>query len=260
MATLIPIQTETKARLVEIFASVQGEGPHVGERQLFVRFLGCNLDCTYCDSPETKTRQTNCRVESEPGSWRFEHVPNPFTLADLLGRLSRFGSPKSYHSIAITGGEPLLQHRFLARLFPALTEAGYRIYLETSGELSERLQAVIGWVDFCAMDIKLPSSSGERTMWTEHREFLAVCRRAGVQTFAKVVVGAESTRDEIEECARVVADTWPDIPLILQPVTPFGPVTDSPKFAQMLDFQQIARRIAKDVRIIPQMHKIMGAL
>src|SRR5438046_7733089 len=98
MATLIPIMTETKAHLVEVFASVQGEAPWVGERQLFVRFLGCNLDCTYCDSPETKTRQTHCRIEVEPGSWRFEQVPNPFTLEKLLCHVSRFGPSENYHS------------------------------------------------------------------------------------------------------------------------------------------------------------------
>src|ERR1041385_8655413 len=63
MATLIPTVTQTKAHLVEIFASVQGEGPWVGERQLFVRFLGCNLDCVYCDAPETKTKQSHCRID-----------------------------------------------------------------------------------------------------------------------------------------------------------------------------------------------------
>ena len=74
MATLIPTVTETRAHLVEIFASVQGEGPWVGERQLFVRFLGCNLDCVYCDAPETKTKQSHCRVEIEPGTWLVAHA------------------------------------------------------------------------------------------------------------------------------------------------------------------------------------------
>src|SRR5438874_13402217 len=90
MAILIPQATETKAHLVEIFASVQGEGPWVGERQLFVRFLGCNLDCLYCDAPETKTKQSHCRIETEPGTWEFERIGNPFTVESLMeiGRAS----------------------------------------------------------------------------------------------------------------------------------------------------------------------------
>lgn len=260
MATLLPQATETKAHLVEIFASVQGEGPWVGERQLFVRFLGCNLDCLYCDAPATKTKQSHCRIEIEPGSWTFERLPNPFTVAGLMEQLARFGPPSLYHAVAITGGEPLLHDRFLAAWLPLLRENGYAVYLETSGELHTRLKRIASLVDYCAMDIKLPSSSGERPMWDEHRAFLRVCREAGIETFAKVVVGRNSTDEEIEESARIVAEVWPEAPLILQPVTPFGPVKDAPTPAQMLQFQLVAQRITPRVRIIPQTHKLLGAL
>lgn len=260
MATLLPIVTTQKAHLVEIFASVQGEGPWVGERHLFVRFLSCNLDCLYCDAPETKVKQTHCRVEVEPGSWQFERLPNPFTVESLMEQLARFGPPELYHAVAITGGEPLLHHRFLAAWFPVLREAGYSIYLETSGELYRFLEQVVDYLDYCAMDIKLPSSSGERPMWEEHRAFLRICREARVSTFAKVVVGANSTDEEILESARVVADVWPETLLVLQPVTPFGPVTESPGIGRLLELQRIALGIVPKVRIIPQMHKLLGAL
>ncbi|MCL5059022.1 MAG: 7-carboxy-7-deazaguanine synthase QueE, partial [Actinobacteria bacterium] len=39
-----------KAAVREIFSSVQGEGPYVGTRQIFIRFDGCNLSCRYCDT------------------------------------------------------------------------------------------------------------------------------------------------------------------------------------------------------------------
>lgn len=260
MATLIPIVTSQKAHLVEIFASVQGEGPWVGERHLFVRFLGCNLDCLYCDAPETKVKQPHCRVEAVPGSWQFEWLPNPFTVESLMEQLARFGPPELYHAVAVTGGEPLLHHRFLAAWFPVLCKAGYAIYLETSGELYRFLERVVGYLDYCAMDIKLPSSSGERPMWEEHRAFLRICREARLFTFVKVVVGANSTDEEILESARVIADVWPETLLVLQPVTPFGPITESPGIGRLLELQRIALGIIPKVRIIPQMHKLLGAL
>jgi organic radical activating enzyme len=260
MATLIPVATEAKAHLVEVFASVQGEGPFVGERQLFVRFLGCNLDCVYCDSPETKRRQSHCRVELEPGTWHFEQIPNPFTVAKLLSQLGRFGKPEQYHAVAITGGEPLLHHRFLKAFLPRLRDSGYDVYLETSGELYKRLDGLTRWIDYCAMDIKLPSSSGERPMWEEHRRFLAVCRDAGIPTFAKAVVAHDSPDEEVLESARLVDEVWPEAMLVLQPVTPFGAVTEAPTPAQMLRFQLLARELARHVRVIPQTHKLLGAL
>ena len=39
-----------KIKIKEVFASIQGEGPFVGYKQLFVRFCGCNLSCNYCDT------------------------------------------------------------------------------------------------------------------------------------------------------------------------------------------------------------------
>jgi organic radical activating enzyme len=40
-----------KARINEVFSSIQGEGKLIGRRQVFVRFSGCNLECNYCDTP-----------------------------------------------------------------------------------------------------------------------------------------------------------------------------------------------------------------
>ena len=65
-------------RLVEVFSSIQGEGMLVGHRQVFVRTYGCNLRCTYCDSPETLKESGSppvCRVEETPGTWTFRRSP-----------------------------------------------------------------------------------------------------------------------------------------------------------------------------------------
>ena len=46
-----------EAKINEIFSSIQGEGPIVGYKQLFIRFCGCNLHCDYCD---TEFQQGTC--------------------------------------------------------------------------------------------------------------------------------------------------------------------------------------------------------
>ncbi|MCK5661099.1 MAG: 7-carboxy-7-deazaguanine synthase QueE, partial [Methanosarcinales archaeon] len=64
--------------IYEIFNSIQGEGPYVGMRQVFVRFCGCNLACEYCDTYESrKDVISNCSVEKVPGSRIFSKIENP---------------------------------------------------------------------------------------------------------------------------------------------------------------------------------------
>src|SRR5436305_9702358 len=95
-------------RLVEVFSSLQGEGVLVGHRQVFVRTYGCNLRCTYCDSPETLKESgtpRQCRVETVPGSWSFRKIDNPVSAAELTAIVADY-LVEPHHSLSITGGEP----------------------------------------------------------------------------------------------------------------------------------------------------------
>ncbi|MDD5613833.1 MAG: 7-carboxy-7-deazaguanine synthase QueE, partial [Candidatus Omnitrophica bacterium] len=79
---------ELKAKISEIFYSVQGEGIYVGYPQIFIRFWGCNLkNCRYCD--------TQSKYFKEYG------------IQDLKIEIELI--KKDCHSLSITGGEPLLQ-------------------------------------------------------------------------------------------------------------------------------------------------------
>ena len=49
--------------VTEIYSAVQGEGPFVGERHLFVRLGGCPFRCHYCDTPAALVPQPECRIE-----------------------------------------------------------------------------------------------------------------------------------------------------------------------------------------------------
>ena len=63
------------APIVELFSSLQGEGLLVGERQVFVRFAGCNLECAYCDTPAARSAPPTCRVEATPGAQDWQELP-----------------------------------------------------------------------------------------------------------------------------------------------------------------------------------------
>lgn len=247
------------ASIVEIFSSIQGEGIYVGERQVFMRFAGCNLSCQYCDSPQALEIPKIYKVESIPGKRDFKNFDNPASLEDVLKILDpHFDQKGLYHSVSLTGGEPLLQVDFLKALAPELGKRGIRSYLETNGVLPGYLEEVIDLVDIVAMDVKLPSATGLSDYMQDHRKCLEIAYAKDV--FVKIVFTRESTVKEINDAAEMIASIDEKIPLVLQPVTPHGPVKHRPTPETMLAFQAVAKRRLKDVRVIPQIHRIMGLL
>ncbi|WP_243373632.1 7-carboxy-7-deazaguanine synthase QueE [Geotalea sp. SG265] len=244
------------ADLVEVFSSIQGEGLLVGLRQIFIRFSGCNLTCQYCDTPSAPVDL--CQIESTPGRRDFIQLANPVPterLISLIGGWHR-GWPGIHHSISITGGEPLLCHKQLQELLPALRHH-LPIYLETNGILHHELAAVIDLVDFVSMDVKLPSTSGYTDVWAAHERFLAIAARK--KTCVKAVVGTGTEDWEIHKTAELVAAVDRSIPLILQPYTNQEGRVDLPAI-RMLEMQETASRYLQEVRVIPQTHKFIGQL
>ncbi len=250
------------ARLVEVFSSIQGEGILVGHRQIFVRTYGCNLRCTYCDSPETLKESpvpSVCRVERQPGSWTFGALPNPVAKDTLTG-IVRDYLAEPHHSISITGGEPLLHARFLAQWLPDVRALGLKVFLETNGLLAEHLGRVVGLLDYVSMDFKAPTATGlsEAQTWEKHRAFLDVARHTIV--YGKLVITPRTTEAEIDAVTQAIRDVDAAIPLILQPVTPTGVETQTVSPARMIALHARAARRINEVRVIPQTHKMMQLL
>jgi 7-carboxy-7-deazaguanine synthase len=249
-----------KARLVEVFSSIQGEAELIGFRQVFVRFFGCNLRCSWCDSPETLFGRPPARFEQNPGRRDFVQQPNPVLMETVLEAVHRLNHVP-HHSISLTGGEPLLHARFLRRFLPELrAREGLPHYLETNGLLPDHLEQVIDQVDFIGMDLKPPSCTDDPTPdWLErHRSFLEIARRKRV--FLKLIVGTRADPEEMDAAFRLVAEQDPGLSLTLQPVTPFGPVREAPTDLDMLRWHELASHYLASVRIIPQVHKLMGVL
>jgi len=244
----------TTANIFEVFSGVQGEGVHVGVRHVFVRFTGCNLACAYCDTAEARDAVPFARVEKAPGGRKFEKLANPITPAALADFIERLDPARSHDSVSLTGGEPLLATDFIAELAP-LCE-GRRFYLETNGTLPRELARIIHLVQTVAMDIKLASTAGRRTGPEVSREFLSIAARR--DAFVKVIVSRKTRPAEIVEAAEVVASVDLDIPLVIQPATPVRGACAPPAPKRLLELQLGALGVLRDVRVIPQVHKLIG--
>ena len=218
-----------KGKISEVFRSIQGEGLYQGVDQVFVRFFGCNLGCSFCDT----------KLDS------YEKKTAP----ELFDEIDSFGD---YHSLSITGGEPLLQIDFLKDLLKLIKEKKQRVYLETNGTLPENLEKIIDYADIIAMDFKLPSSTSLKPFWKEHREFLRIANKKN--TFAKAVIGPATEPEDIYKVIGIIKEIDKDLTLVLQP-------QDSAEVmikAKLKDFEKICKKEEIDVTIIPQMHKKLG--
>jgi len=248
--------TDITAPLYEIFSGIQGEGVHVGERQIFVRFCGCNWACDYCDTREACGAPDTCAIEREAGSRQCDPVPNPLGLGQVVDAVAALASGSCLHyAVSLTGGEPLVHADFVGALGAVLRRAGLAVCLETNGTLPDVLAGVVHCVDHVAMDVKLESATGQPTPWDAHRLFLA--RAASRDVEVKVVISAETTEGELGDLADLVASVDVATPVVLQPVTPLGGVS-APSAAQVLRLQDVLLCRLPHVRVIPQVHKLMG--
>jgi organic radical activating enzyme len=250
---------------VEVFSSIQGEGPHVGARTLFVRFGECDLRCRWCDSPHTWRPAAHCEIELEAGSGRRARVANPVALEAVLAAAERL-ELAGHRFVSLTGGEPLLQPDAAGALARALRARGPRILLETHGLADAALARVVDAIDVVSMDWKLVSDVRRATdpargpvaeFHDAHERFLRAAA-AAPELVVKIVVTPASADAEIDEACARVARSAPRAVLVLQPVTPRGPVRERPSARRLLELAARAGRICADVRVIPQTHPIYG--
>ncbi len=119
-------------RICEIFKSIQGEGLTMGVPTVFVRTVGCNLDCSWCDTKYSFAGGTEMSISE---------------IMDKVG---------TCRTVCVTGGEPMLQ-KDIYELFDALLKAGKKIVLETNGAVDLK-DVPKDPLMMISMDIKCPSS------------------------------------------------------------------------------------------------------
>ena len=136
-------------KVAEIFLSLQGEGVLMGTPTVFVRFVGCNLDCTWCDTNYAKSGGVE------------------MTVNEILDKIEHFNTP----FVSLTGGESLLQEDINA-LITSLLEESYHITLETNGSLALNELPVSEEI-MISMDMKCPSSGMTRSEMYDNLSFLS---------------------------------------------------------------------------------------
>lgn len=209
-------------KVVETFISINGEGTRAGELAVFVRFQGCNLRCSYCDT--MWANEAACPYQ--------EQSPE---------EIDAYIRSTGVKNVTLTGGEPLLQREMPRLLSLLLRDDALRVEIETNGAVS--------LAPFCTgkrpsftMDYKLPSSGMEKGMLYENFSLLQK------KDTVKFVSGSI---EDLERAAEIIEkyDLTHRCHVYLSPV--FGNIEP----ADMVEF--MAQRRMNDVRLQIQMHKVI---
>lgn len=216
----------------EIFHSIEGEGIRAGMPCVFVRFNGCNLNCSYCD---TKYAQS------------FEAEGTMMTPAEIASKVLEFGCPL----VTLTGGEPLIQ-KGIEELVQKLLDLGLHVNIETNGSVDPTKLLAHLSTPRCSsdliitMDYKSISSGCNSSMNLSN--FLAL----KCYDVVKFVVGS---REDLEDAARVIAAIRIAKGMFDSPLVFFSPVFGAIEPSEIVEF--LKERRLEDCRMQLQLHKFI---
>lgn len=139
-------------RVVEVFRTIQGEGPFAGVPAIFIRLAGCNLRCFFCDT--------------DFDSHLYESSPEALALE------ARKIARESIKLAVITGGEPLAQN--IVPLIQALAAAGFHSQIETAGTVwQEGLSALLsGGEASLVCSPKTATVHSKIEVWAKHYKYI----------------------------------------------------------------------------------------
>ena len=251
----------SKVRLYEIFTSVEGEGILYGTKTLFVRLAGCPFTCFYCDTTDALALDSGTE----------------YTIKDATKLIDESLQDHTY-KVNFTGGDPLVQHRAVAQLAQHVHSKKENIltYLESSCFDSERFAFVLPHIDIAKIEFKTRDSEFTSTEQQHQKmtEQALLClkhatsvndyaegkNKTATTTYIKIVASSKTAVSEIQDLASKILDVVSGCDgaisgFVIQPV--YG--KSAPNLALLLEMYDAIRPIYADVRVVPQLHKLIGA-
>ena len=230
----------------EIFTSIEGEGILYGTKTLFVRLAGCPFTCFYCDTPESLPLDSGTE----------------YTVDEACNMIDKNLQDKTF-KVNFTGGDPLIQHNAVAILAQHVQESKILTYLESSCFDVDRFNHVLPHFDIIKIEFKTKDSNfvdpRHYEKLTSHAmKCLYFALEHNKTTYVKVVVSSKTTPQYLDSLASEIFRETPvcDVSgFVIQPT--YG--VSEPSLNQLLDMYDTVVPYYQDVRVIPQLHKIIGA-
>jgi len=235
-----------KVRLFEIFTSVEGEGILYGTKTLFVRLAGCPFTCFYCDTKESLPLDSGTE----------------YTI-DEANELIDTNLQNQTYKVNFTGGDPLIQHQAVAQLAKHIQNKKIPTYLESSCFDIDRFNHVLPFIDIVKIEFKTKDSD---FVDSKHYEKLIghtmKCLESSVKsnktTFIKIVVSSKTQLSEFKNLVNHIFNIISKENIdgfVIQPT--YG--ISEPSLDLLLNLYDIVFPYYIDVKVVPQLHKFIGA-
>ena len=235
-----------KVRLFEIFTSVEGEGILYGTKTLFVRLAGCPFTCFYCDTKESLPLDSGTEYSIEDAN-----------------KLIDSNLKKQTYKVNFTGGDPLIQHEAVALLAKHIQEKKIPTYLESSCFDVDRFNHVLPFFDIVKIEFKTKDSDFvDAKHYDKFIGHTMKCLQSSVKskktTYIKIVVSSKTQPNEFIKLVKEIFDIVSKDDLdgfIIQPT--YG--ISEPSLDLLLELYDLVYPYFIDVKVVPQLHKFIGA-
>jgi organic radical activating enzyme len=234
-----------RVKLSEIFTSIEGEGILFGTKTMFVRLAGCPLKCHWCDTPYA--------LPLDSGS--------DYSIDEVKELISKSLHPNTY-KVNFTGGEPLMQHEAVIELAKFVRQKGIKTYLESACYDAARFAKVLPYIDLVKVEFKLKDSkvvdeNHYGSLLRSEIECLKLAISSGKTSYIKIVVTNSSSLKEFKELVHEVfrvAKPAEIAGFIIQPSYKI----DEPTLEVLFGFYDAVYPLYDQVRVVPQLHKVIG--
>jgi organic radical activating enzyme len=235
-----------KVRLFEIFTSLEGEGILYGTKTLFVRLAGCPFTCFYCDTKESLPLDSGTAYDIE----------------DACNLIDSNLKNQTY-KVNFTGGDPLIQHEAVAELAKHVKTKNISTYLESSCFDHDRFNHVLPFIDIIKIEFKTKDSEFvDEKHYPKLIESTMNCLQSSVSskktTYIKIVVSSKTKLEDFSELVKnifnIISNNQID-GFIIQPT--YG--ISEPSLELLLNLYDIVYPYYKEVKVVPQLHKFIGA-
>lgn len=243
-------------QVMEIYLAPQGEGIYIGEPSVFIRFFGCNLRCSWCDTAYSINQREwkMANPESSEGPYTETTVKE---IVDAILACSTGDTP-----VVLTGGEPLLQMDFHV-LADKLFSLGLRVTVETNGTILPNVWPAHLQLDNTKKQIlwSISPKMGSATTVKPDKEKLLQFLERGEPVQLKFVISTIADFNEAVKLLHAIPTYSYEPHIVFQPN---GKILERAKglhlYMEALDWMQgllICKVPYKNARVLPQLHAMV---